>query len=37
MRKKTQDEYIGEVAIKNPTIEVDDLYINAGTSIWHKC
>lgn len=37
MRKKTQDEYIGEVAIKNPTIEVDDLYINADTSIWHKC
>lgn len=37
MRKKTQDEYIKEVAVKNPTIEVDDLYINADTSIWHKC
>lgn len=37
MRKKTQDEYVAEVAIKNPTIEVDDLYINADTGIWHKC
>ena len=37
MRKKTHDEYIKEVAVKNPTIEVDDLYINADTSIWHKC
>ena len=35
--KKTQEQYIKEVGIKNPTVEVDDIYINANTGIWHKC
>ena len=35
--KKTQEQYVKEVGIKNPTIEVDDIYVGANTSIWHKC
>lgn len=37
MRKKTHDEYVAELAIKNPTIEVVDKYINSSTKIKHRC
>lgn len=36
-RKKTHEEYVEELAIKNPTIEVIGLYINAKTPISHRC
>ena len=36
-KKKTQKEYIAEVAIKNPDIRVDGQYIDANTSIQHFC
>lgn len=35
--KKTHEEYIAEVAIVNPNIEVVDKYINAKTKILHRC
>ena len=37
MRKKTHDEYVAEVAIKNPDIEVVEEYVNAKTPIMHRC
>lgn len=36
-KKKTNEEYIQEVNIKNPNIEVVGAYINARTPIMHKC
>lgn len=36
-KKKTHDEYIAEVANKNPNIEVVGEYINAHTKIKHRC
>lgn len=36
-KKKTHEEYVAEVAIKNPNIEVVDVYIDAKTKIKHKC
>lgn len=35
--KKTQDEYIDEVKVVNPDIEVIGEYVNAKTHICHKC
>lgn len=37
MRKKTHDEYVTELAIKNPTVEVIGTYVNAKTKIMHHC
>lgn len=36
-RKKTQDEYIREVAEINPNIEVIGVYIDTDTKIQHRC
>lgn len=36
-RKKTQDEYIREVAEINPNIEVIGIYIDTDTKIQHRC
>ena len=35
--KKTHDEYVAELKIKNPTVEVVEEYINARTPILHHC
>lgn len=37
MKKKTHEEYVVELAIKNPNIEVVERYINVATPILHKC
>ena len=36
-KKKTHSEYVEELKIKNPNIEVIDEYINARTNITHHC
>lgn len=36
-KKKSQDEYIEDVKIRNQNFEVVGLYINAKTKIEHKC
>ena len=36
-QRKTHKEYILEVAIKNPNIEVIGTYVDAKTSILHRC
>ena len=36
-KKKTHEEYIQELAVKNPNLEVLEKYINAKTAILHKC
>lgn len=36
-KKKTHEEYVAEVAIKNPNIEVVGEYIGAHTKIKHHC
>lgn len=36
-RKRTQEEYIAEVAMINPNIEVIGTYIDAKTKILHRC
>lgn len=36
-RKKTHEEYVEELKVKNPTIEVIGTYINARTKILHRC
>lgn len=36
-RRKTHEQYIKEVAVKNPTVEVVGRYINAKTKITHHC
>lgn len=37
MRKKTHEEYVAELAVKNPNIEVIGKYVNAQTKIEHHC
>lgn len=37
MRKKTHEEYVAELAIKNPNLEPIEEYVNANTSILHRC
>ncbi len=37
MRKKTHDEYVSELLIKNPNIEVVEKYVTAKIKIKHKC
>ena len=34
MRKKTHEEYVSELAIKNPSIEVIGEYIDAKTCVY---
>lgn len=36
-KKKTQEEYVEEVKIKNPIVTVIGTYIDARTKILHKC
>lgn len=36
-RKKTHEEYVNELKIKNPDVEVIGEYINANTDILHHC
>ena len=36
-RKKTHEEYVEELAVKNPTIEVMEQYVNTNTPIMHHC
>lgn len=36
-KKKTHNEYVEEVAIKNPNVEVVGTYITARTPISHRC
>lgn len=36
-KKKTHDEYVAELAIKNPTVRVVEKYITARTKIMHHC
>lgn len=36
-RKKTHEEYVEELKIKNPDVEVIGEYINANTNIMHYC
>lgn len=31
------EDYVAELAIKNPNIEVIEKYINMNTKIWHRC
>lgn len=37
MRKKTHEEYVSELADKNPNVEVVGEYVDAKTKILHKC
>lgn len=37
MKKKTHEEYVKELADKNPTVEVVEEYINTNTKIKHHC
>ena len=37
MRRKSHNQYVSELAIKNPDIEVVGEYINANTNIIHRC
>lgn len=37
MQKKTHEEYVTELKIKNPTVEVVERYKNANESILHHC
>lgn len=37
MKKKTHEEYLKELKIKNPTVEVIEKYKTANTPILHKC
>ena len=37
MKKKTYDEYVQEVAIKNPNVEVIGEYVNTNTKTKHRC
>ena len=36
-RKKTHEEYVAELAIKNPNVEVVGEYIDSNTKITHRC
>lgn len=35
--KKTHEEYVKDVSIKNPKVDVIGTYVNNETSIYHKC
>ena len=37
LKKKTHEEYVEELKIKNPTVEVIGKYINSETKILHRC
>lgn len=37
MYKKTHSQYVEELAIKNPNVEVVETYITANTPIMHRC
>jgi hypothetical protein len=37
MKKKTHEEYVAELATKNPTVEVVGTYVDAKTKIAHHC
>lgn len=37
MKKKTHEEYVAELKIKNPTVEVIGKYVGAKTKIEHHC
>lgn len=37
MKKKAHEEYVAELAIKNPTVEVVGRYVDAKTKIEHHC
>lgn len=37
MRKRTHEEYVEELKLKNPTVEVVDKYIDSRTKIMHHC
>ncbi len=37
MKKKTHEEYVAELAIKNPAVEVVGRYVDAKTKIEHHC
>lgn len=37
MKKKTHEEYVEELKIKNPNLEVIEEYVSASTPIKHKC
>lgn len=37
MRKKTHEEYVAELTVKNPTVEVVETYVGAKTKIKHHC
>ena len=37
MKKKTHEEYVEELKVKNPTVEVVGEYVNAQTKIMHHC
>ena len=36
-KKRTHKEYVEELKVKNPNVEVVGKYINAKTKILHKC
>jgi hypothetical protein len=36
-KKKIHEEYVAELTIKNPTIEVIGKYVNSNTKIMHRC
>lgn len=36
-KKKTHEEYVAELKIKNPNLEVVEEYINSSTPILHRC
>ena len=36
-KKKTHEEYVNELKIKNPHVEVTGIYIDANTNIMHHC
>lgn len=36
-KKKTHEEYVAELAVKNPTVEVVDTYNGAHNKIMHRC
>lgn len=37
LKAKTHEEYVSELAVKNPDIEAIDAYIDAKTKILHRC
>lgn len=36
-KKKTHEEYVQELVVKNPTVEVIEQYVNTNTPILHHC